>query len=86
MTNKNKLIPEDKLKILVEYLDTIYKDKSNYSIIDNVEYPAILSKTALKDSTLDGLKKIFRFSIASTQKNSSYYRKGYNLIVYIYFN
>lgn len=83
--DKIKNIPEEKLQQLTEYLDSIYKDKSNYEIINNVEYPAILSKTAMKDETLEGLKKIFRHSIASTQKNSSYYRKGFNLIVFLKF-
>ena len=83
---QNKIIPEEKLNELINYLDSIYKDKSNYEIINNVEYPAILSKTAIKAKALDGIRKIFSYSIASTQKNSSYYRKGFHLIVYIYFN
>lgn len=80
-----KTIPEQKLNELIEYLDSVYKDKSNYSIVNNVEYPAILSKTSMKDSTSEGLKKIFRHSVASTQKNSAYYRKGFHLIVFLKF-
>lgn len=83
--DKIRTIPENKLTQIIEYLDSIYKDKSNYEIINYVEYPAILSKTAWNDTTSEGLKKIIRHSIASTQKNSSYYRKGFNLIVFLKF-
>jgi predicted metalloprotease with PDZ domain len=82
---KIRKIPENKLNKLIQYLDAIYKDKSNYEIIDNVQYPAFISKTAIRDTTFEGLKKIFRHSVASTQKNSSYYRKGFHLIVFLYF-
>ncbi len=80
-----KKIPEFKLNKLIQYLDTIYKNKSNYEIIDNVLYPAFISKTAIRDTTFEGIKQLFKYSVASTQKNSGYYRKGFHLIVFLYF-